>query len=255
MSYQVQINSFSALDEWFVTPLGRNVAKAFVTELSHLSLLLHGDILLQLGSGGENLWLENLLFQHKWLATPQWNSQVTTFACKLNQLSLDRNSVDCVVAPLTMEAFPAFQKPLDEIDRVLKPMGHIVFLGINPISLWGVWLKYARNHCYGFAHGYPKSVFSLKRALLHRGYIQCHLNSFFYIPPFKNERLLARLEILNEIGKMVSLMPAGFYCLVVQKFVEQHPDFLLHGKQEIMPEPASALFKPMCREKRHDDSL
>lgn len=242
---QDQINRFIALEQWFASPLGNDIAEAFDAELAHLKHLLHGDIMLQLGSGSENLWFPSLRFQHKWLATPHCDLNKTTLVTKLNQLPLDRDSIDCLVAPLTMDAFSQQENPIDEWDRVLKPMGYLVLLGINPFSLWGFWLRYYKNACFGAARGHPKSVFSIKRALIHRGYMQCHFNAFYYAPPVKSKQWLHKLRILNVIGKMISPMPAGFYCLVMQKYVEQ----------ETTPEPDSAgmliesspTFRAQCR--------
>lgn len=196
-------------------------------ELSHLGEFLYGETLLQLGSCADNPWLQKMHYSHKWLAMPYLNSSKTTVVTSFNQLPLDRNSVDCVVAPLTMEAFLGDKNPLDEIDRVLKPMGYTIFFGINPMSLWGLRLHLGKLPCFGSLSGHLRSVLLIKRAMLHRGYIQCYLSSFYYIPPIKNEKRLRHLEILNELGKMISPCPSGFYCLVVQKYQQHEPDLIL----------------------------
>ncbi|KTD52418.1 methyl-transferase [Legionella rubrilucens] len=245
LACQDPIDRFRALEQWFASPLGKDIAQAFDTELAHLKQLLHGEIMLQLGSGSENLWFSSLRFQHKWLAMTHFDPNKATLVTKLNQLPLDRDSVDCIIAPLALEAFTHLENPIDEWDRVLKPMGYLVFLGINPLSLWGGWLRYSKNACFNGAAGYPKSVFSIKRALIHRGYMQCHFNAFYYAPPAKTEKWRRRLQILNVIGKMISPMPAGFYCLVVQKYVES----------DALPEPEAAdllidstpIFRAQCR--------
>ena len=63
--------------------------------------------------------------------------------------------------------------------------------------------------------------------MLHRGYTQCALTSFYYIPPVTNEFLIRKLEFLNEMGKMVWPFPAGFYCLIMQKYQPCSPSLLL----------------------------
>lgn len=216
MSLDEQIIKFRALDEWFLSEQGNAIANAFFDKLALFNEFLHGDSLLQLGRCGDNSFFSSLRFKHKWIVSP-YNEEGASFVSLLNQLPIDRDSVDCVIAPLTLEAFPGEKNPLDEIDRVLKPLGYVVFFGVNPMSIWGWWLRAARNTCYGQEHGRPKSVFSLKRLMLYRGYMQCYLSSFYFIPPVKNKNLIRKLEILNEVGKMISPMPAGFYCFVVQK--------------------------------------
>ncbi|ASQ45877.1 class I SAM-dependent methyltransferase [Legionella clemsonensis] len=225
MPFENHENRFQALRNWFLSDQGRHVGQAFTDELAPLAEFLHGETLLQLGDCGDNLWLHSLHYSHKWLASPYFNpssSLITTF----NSMPLDRNSVDCIIAPLTMEAFTHKKNPIDEMDRVLKPMGYIVFLGINPMSLWGWMMRFGWHTCFGTLPTHSMSVFFIKRAVLHRSYIQCHLSSFYFIPPVYKEHWIKRLEFLNEVGKMMWPCPAGFYCLVVQKYEEGYTDFL-----------------------------
>ena len=107
---------------------------------------------------------------------------------------------------------------MDELDRVLKPMGYIIFWGINPVSFWGMALRLGHLSLFGDCKTKLHSVLSVKRAALERGYQQCALSTFYYIPPVSNKALIHGLEFLNEMGKMLWVFPAGFYCLIVQKY-------------------------------------
>jgi hypothetical protein len=53
-----------------------------------------------------------------------------------------------------------------------------------------------------------------------RGYRQCSLTSFYYIPPFRHQSLIEKLEFFNVMGRMVWPFPAGFYCFIAQKHQE-----------------------------------
>lgn len=247
MSLTEQASSFLDLDTWFNSPLGEHVAQAFNDELSHLSPLLYGDILLQLGSCGDNNWRHLFRFQHKWLATPFKDNNKTTFSTKLNQLPLDRSCIDCIIAPLTLDAFSFDTGPLDEIDRVLKPMGYVVFLGVTPLSLWGAWIRYAKQRCFGSLRGQPKSVHSIKKAMLHRGYLPCHLNVFDYIPPLNHAFCIDKLKVLNTIATMISPMPAGFYCLVMQKYVENELPPKAVSEETLWVKSSPAALRPVGR--------
>ena len=123
-----QANKYRELDRWFMTAQGSRVAHAFAAEILHISEQFCGENLLQLGSCGENLWLPPLKFRHKWLVTPCALPQKTSLISSLTMLPIQRDSVDCVIAPLTLEAFACDKNPIDEIDRVLKPMGYAIFL-------------------------------------------------------------------------------------------------------------------------------
>ncbi len=219
MSLVDQLNKFSALNQWFSSPQGLHVSTAFAKELKRSKELLHGELILQLGSCGEPHLMSELHYMHKWLASPFLSPSLPSLITSLSQLSIDRNSVDCVLLPLTMEAFPHLLV-LDEVDRILKPMGQLVFIGINPMSAWGMLSNFKKNACFGNLNTKLRSVFFIKRAMLQRGYIQHSLSTFYYIPPVVKEKWLYRLEICNEIGKIVWPFPAAFYCLVLQKYQE-----------------------------------
>ncbi len=235
MLLEEQANKYRALHHWFITPQGTRVAHAFVSELTHVGEQISGGHLLQLGSCGENLWLQELKFRKKWLATPCRIQKKTSVMASLSMLPIERDSIDCVIAPLMMEAFPQGRSPLDEIDRVLKPMGYAIFFGINPCSFWGMALRWHRLPCFGPGRSSLLSSLALKRMMLQRGYRQCVLTSFYYIPPVLSEVSIRRLEFLNEMGKMIWPFPAGFYCLMVQKYQPCPPSFLLKvAKTELL---------------------
>lgn len=219
LSVEEQQTRFRALDEWFVSDIGISVMQAFLAELQPIKNLLYGDTLLQFGACGAKSLSSGLRYSHKWVVTPYVNIDSSLIAL-CNQLPIDRDSVDCVIAPLTLDAFANKENVINEIDRVLKPMGYAIFFGINPVSLWGLWLRIAKNNCFGNAVIKPGSVLSLKLAMMHRGYVQCHLSSFYYIPPVQSKKWVAAFEVLNEVGKMISPLPSGFYCFVVQKYDE-----------------------------------
>lgn len=221
MFNEKQLYKFQALNQWFISSQGLLVATAFQHELSFLSDILYGDVLLQLGQCGTNLWLPHFHFKSNWIAAP-YTGKGMTITTLINQLPINRDSVDCILAPLTLEAFNNHTMIIDEMDRVLKSMGYIIFIGVNPYSLWSLWLKYAQQTCYAAEKGKPKSIYTLKRAMHHRGYRQCYLNNFYYTPPFSKKHLIAQWRVLNEIGKMISFMPAAFYCLVMQKQVKNY---------------------------------
>lgn len=213
---------FSSLDDWFFSPQGRRVAQAMASELTPVASFLKGTTLLQLGSLANNLWLEPLFFANKWLASPVFPKHQHTrprhVLTEFNRLPIERHSVDCVVAPFTTELVSSDRRHwMNEIDRVLAPMGYAIFFGINPWSLWGFLLRFFANHWFVRDRVHLCSAMKLNYLFLNRGYATCLLSNFYYIPPFNHENIIHRLEFLNEMGKMMWPYPAGFYCLIVQK--------------------------------------
>ena len=234
LSLDEQKNKYRALDDWFKTPQGRYVGEAWAECLMSASDRLHGASLLQLGVCGENPWLAPLSYRRQWLLTPCVGTLNASLVVSLTRLPLDRNSIDCIIAPLTMEAFGRDKNPLDEIDRVLKPMGHVVFFGINPLSMWGLALRLGYLSCFGDCSGMLMSPLMLKQSLFERGYCQCLFDTFYYIPPLKHSSMIEGLAFLNEMGKMVAPSPSGFYCLIVQKMQYCQPSRLVQVKAPLL---------------------
>jgi hypothetical protein len=242
-----QKTKYRALDDWFLTPQGRDVGASFAARLALVSEYVQGSRVLQLGACGHNAWLQELHLRRQWVASPCLDADASVITA-LNALPLDRRCVDCVVAPFALEAFGWDKNPLDEIDRILSPMGHVIFLGINPLSLWGLALRLGYLHDLGVHATALVSPLLLQQSLLRRGYRQCRLESFYYIPPLYNNAWIKRLAFLNEMGKMLALTPAGFYCLIMQKYQVCPPNAMRRAKARrsiaLSPTPAWARLNP-----------
>ncbi len=211
-----QRHGYRSLDDWFQTAVGQHVTNALAEPLkrAHLS----GDVLLQLGLCGENALLGVPRFKQIYSATPCVDLTRASLITALNALPIQQHQVDCVFAPLLTELFGLHKSPLDEIDRVLRPMGHVVLLGINPLSLWGLAACMQRLSGFRGVSLHLHTHLRVKRALEARGYQLKSLETCYYVPPFRSERLIKQCLFLNEMGKMMALFPAGFYCLIMQKY-------------------------------------
>lgn len=230
-----QIKQYRALDKWFSSPLGLSVANEFSDQLKSVSDYLNGETLLQLGHCGENPWLEVLNFKRKWIVSPFALGNKVHLESAFNHIPLNRNSLDCVLAPLTFEPFGNSFSLIDEIDRVLKPMGFIVLLSINPWSLWGGAMKCGLLSCYSERYVKLRTPFNINRIFLQRGYRQCSLNNFCYIPPVNNKSLIKRLTFFEEVGKMLWPFPSGFYCYIAQKYEHIMPSLITEPVESVAP--------------------
>jgi hypothetical protein len=233
----VRVEAFQALDHWFLTPQGKAVSDAFVEQLAQLGdlvQLMRGELLLQLGNCGEHPWLNLLHYSEKCIVAPHVSVRPALHTMHVlgipKYLPFDQDSIDCIVSPLTLDTYHWPHHPIDEIDRVLKPMGYLVIFGVNAVSLWGLAMRLGGLPYLAHTLMRPTSIFRLKHALLRRGYSLCHLAPFYYIPPVKTSQWIERLEIFNELGKMAPPCPGGFYCMVVQKYVPQNIGPLLNKK-------------------------
>lgn len=217
MLVEEQIKYYRSLNKWFQTPLGNYLAQEFYNELKRFDRYLEGDILLQLGHCGDNIWLPELNFKRHWVASPFALNHKSQLLCAFDQLPFSRNSLDCILAPLTIEPFKNSLSLLDEIDRVLKPMGYVIFLSLNPWSLWGLTMRAGMLHCYHNSDIKMRSAYRINRILQQRGYKQCSLTSLCYIPPINNSLMINKMTFIDEMGRMLWPFPAGYYCYIAQK--------------------------------------
>lgn len=233
MLIENQIKHYVALNQWFKTPLGIVVAKEFSRILAPHVDILTGGTLLQLGHCGENNWLNTLKFNDRWVASPFLVLGKNQLLCAFNNLPFPKKSLDCVIVPLTLEPFGSSLSLLDEIDRVLKPMGFIVFFSLNPWSLWGLAMKCGFLRCYDNNKIKMHTPYLLNRYLMHRGYTQFSLINFCYLPPLNKQSLIKKFIFFEEIGKMLWPFPSGLYCYIAQKSEVISPLFITHSISEL----------------------
>lgn len=222
-----QIKQYQALNQWFQSPLGLLVAKSFTETLKTVSADIKGETLLQVGNCNDNPWLDKMNFNHQWVATPTPVATKGRIECALNHIPLPRNSLDCVLVPLGLEPFCNSLTLLDEIDRVLKPMGFVIILSVNPWSLWGLALKSGLLPCYGDKTIKLRTPYHLNRTFLQRGYTQYSLTNFGYFLPSGHKLWRSQMSFLDEVGKMLWPFPSGFYCYVAQKYQYIPPTLVL----------------------------
>lgn len=229
---------YKLLNEWFNTHQGKRVARAFTEEIEKILCHLSGKYLLQIGATGYNDLLEKMRFRNKIIVSPSIEIENMQIYATPENLPLYDNSIDCILAPFSMELFPNNQNIIAEYDRVLKANGYIIFLGINPCSLWGLYAFFRKIKYLSTFSLKLRSALNLKKLYFILGYTQSYFNSFYYIPPVDNLNIISNLEFLNEMGKMVWPYPAGFYCFIVQK-CEFGSQIICEGKEDI-----DFVFKP-----------
>lgn len=236
-----QIGKARALDSWFTSVQGSTLDHAFSAELHRYPDLFTANTILQLGMCGHNSWLNDFKNKEIYLATPDKYNHQANMVCSYQNIPLDRKSVDLVIAPFTVELFNNQLAFLDEIDRVLKPMGQVVIWGINTFSLWSLAARFGQFSCFPGFKVRAHSPFFVSRSFIHKGYMQKALESFWYIPPSNNQKLMHKLDFLNQMGKMVAPFPAGFYYYIAQKFEPGYPPVLVENRINTVP----AMLQPL----------
>lgn len=207
-----------AVREWLATPLGRRCL-ANEQRLTRQALeRVFGEQFLQIGAWGpHNAFLRYARTQRR--ALVDWRTGVAADAlCDPEQLAVATDSVDVVLLPHTLERTPSPHALLREVDRVLRPDGHLVVLSFAPGGFWGL-----RHLLSG--RGYP----AVRERLIREGRLRDWLELLSFDVPaatrychtlpierWKQVRLLPREEWAQRWLPMFS----GGYLLKAQKRVQ-----------------------------------
>jgi len=102
---------------------------------------------------------------------------------------------------------------------VLRPEGHVVILGFNPMSLWGFRRLTARRPRVAPWCGKFFRLSRIKDWLALLDFETTHGTMLYYRPPLRNEGFMHRLHFLDKMGDRWWPMMAGVYLVVAKKRV------------------------------------
>lgn len=133
-------------------------------------------------------------------------------------LPIESNSIDLMVLPHTLEFSGHPHQVVREVARVLRPEGHVVIAGFNPLSLWGM------RRGLGPKRGFPwsghfihlprvKDWFALVGLEIVAGAMKC------YAPPCTEQKWLDRFGFMEAAGDRWWPIAGGVYFLQAIKRV------------------------------------
>jgi SAM-dependent methyltransferase len=219
--------------QWFDTPLGRSLQAVEAHRLRGVLPNLYGTVALQLGRIGKLDLLDACVAPTRIVAEEDtaWRGnncpveqrltgmRTLCLRAETHALPLDERSVDVALLPHTLD-FSADPHPvLREVSRVLRPEGHVVILGFNPMSLWGVRRMLARRPRAVPWSGHFFRLARVKDWLALLDFECTHGSLLYYRPPVSGDRAMDRLFFMEKAGDRWWPLMAGVYLLVARKRV------------------------------------
>jgi SAM-dependent methyltransferase len=138
-----------SVTEWLATPLGRRCLANEQRLIRGALERVFGEQLLQIGSWGpRNSFLRHARTQRR--ALIDWRpGMAADVISDPEQLAVASDSVDAVLLPHTLERTASPHALLREVDRILRPDGHLIVLSFASAGFWGL------RHLLS-ARGYPE---------------------------------------------------------------------------------------------------
>jgi SAM-dependent methyltransferase len=207
---------FAARQGWLEGPLGQELLAAEAELLSGALDDVFGLELLQLGCWGTaRALLAACRTRRQTIVAEDAPPGQVDLVARLTALPVQRDCVDAVLLPHTLEFDPDPQAVVREVDRVLTAEGQLIVLGFRPLSLWGLRIASSRR---GFPPGMrrllPEARIRDWLGLL--GYEVVQVQPYLYTRPWErgvpHSRRMLRRGLFNPL-------PAGAYLLKARKRV------------------------------------
>lgn len=210
------------LSSWFNSPLGKAVYTAEHEQLEDILPGLFGYHILQYGCSGQSNYLTSSRITNKtvlFLDSAELNTGLTAVHTSAEELPIAADSIDVIVLPHILEYSKDVHKLLREMERVLIADGHVVIIGINPISLWGIWHLFL---CWWGEMPWSGRLISIPRIKDWLSLLDFDVektNFFFFSPPFRNPNILQKFMPLERLGRNCWPILGGLYAVVAKKRV------------------------------------
>ena len=206
---------------WFDTELGRHLLEEEARLVSRILPDLFGYHALQLGQVvGRNL-LESSRIRHRCVADSQMPAieGLSPLRAEPEQLPLANNSIDLVFIHHGLDGAISPHALLREATRVLIPDGHLLILGFNPYSLWGVWRLFRRPWAVLPWLRRPVSPHRLADWLALLDLEVVGLESACFVPPLTHATIRRRFTWLESLGRRYWSQGGAAYAVLARKRV------------------------------------
>ncbi len=217
--------AWQELRDWYDTSLGKLLLKQEQAVLDMVLSNLFGYHLLQVGRPNSADLTRSSRITHRMELDLDPNTKVEPprgverCIAEHHHLPMLSDSLDLVLLPHALELSAEPHQVLREVERTLIPEGHVVILGFNPLSMWGIRRAVSRwrGRLPWCSHFYTPTRVKDWLALL--GFDTVVARGYFFRPPFSQQGLMERLQFVERAGGRAGLMLAGAYALVAKKRV------------------------------------
>ena len=206
--------SANSLAEWLATPQGKYLLAREQEYFDRSVTDIFGFNALQVGLPQHD-FLRASRMPLRFTAAGEVGAQILL---QPEELPFESGSVDLAMLPHVLEFHKNPHQILREIERVLRPEGHVIISGFNPRSLWGL------RRALGSKNGYPWcgnfiALSRLKDWLALLGFEIVGGRFACYAPPMISRKWLQRCHFMEPAGDRWWAVSGGVYYLQAVKRV------------------------------------
>jgi SAM-dependent methyltransferase len=204
----------NSLAEWLDTPQGRYLLAREQEYFDRSVTDIFGFNALQIGLPQHD-FLRASRMPMRATAAPEIGAQVLA---EFDELPIETGSLDLALLPHVLEFHKHPHQILREVERMLRPEGHVIISGFNPRSLWGL------RRAFGSKAGYPWcgdfiALPRLKDWLALLGFELVGGRFACYAPPMISRQWLQRCHFMEPAGDRWWAVCGGVYYLEAVKRV------------------------------------
>lgn len=208
-----------AIHDWFCTPLGCSVVEAECRLLSQRLACFYARHVLQVGGFGRGERPALFRDARQWVLE-DWPDGPVDIAAAPSELPFQNETMDVVILIHQLEFSDNPHQILREAERVLSPEGHLLVLGFNPFSLWGLRYLFTTRRRGGPPWtGHYRSQARIEDWMTLLGLGIERKERLYFRPPLNNRAMLGRLRRLEEIGPRCLHWVGGIHLTIGQKRV------------------------------------
>ncbi|MGQ0657641.1 MAG: class I SAM-dependent methyltransferase [Chromatiales bacterium] len=212
------------LEGWFEREPGRSLLEAVAGRLDALLPNLFGYHIVQLGSFRNAPLLAASRISHQvvlGIAPAAGMTAPHVVRCTAGALPIASDCVDVAVLPYVLEFEEDPHQVLREVDRVLIGEGHVVIVGFNPWSCWGLWrLMLAWSETPPWCNRFLR-LGRIKDWLHLLGFEVTSASRLFFRPPLRSARMLRHLAFMEKFGRRLLPFAGGAYVVVAKKRLQR----------------------------------
>ncbi len=204
-------------DLWLTQFLGHSVLETEKNFLLSCLATFFGKHGLLIGVPHQNELLKTSVTAHQVVLTPLISKtrQIKTIESDFEELPIASGSVDLVLLPHTLEYLPNPRQLVAEACRIVKPEGHLIILGFNPLSLWGLKRIFSKKKAAPWSSHFIQAS-NIKKWLELADFELIKHETLLFRPPLNRHGIYRRLKFLEWLGKKCYWPFGGVYVLIAK---------------------------------------